>query len=140
MQSKVKAREAEENKRMDADASAVVPFLQVIFAMLFICGKTIHEQSLLIVRLSQMSRPGLYSQRQPETTGSSIPQCSCQTLATEKFATAMLNKVRNMGNMASIDLAWLNQIRAAFCVAKENAVYAVNLGVGLLYQGLVPDT
>merc|ERR1719347_2405284 len=108
--------EDEVDKRLDADASAIVPFLQVIFAMLFLCGKTIHEQSLLIVRLSKMSRPGLYSQRQPETTGFSIQQCSCQTLVKEKFTTAMLNKVRNM---ASTDLVWPKQIRAAFCVAKE---------------------
>ena len=51
------------------DVSALVPLLQALFSILLGSGKTLHEQSLLIARLSKLSRPSLLSHLQPE-----IPQ------------------------------------------------------------------
>ena len=49
------------------DASTIVSTLHIIFAMVIICGKILHKQSLLIARLSQLSQPSLLSQLKPES-------------------------------------------------------------------------
>ena len=58
------AKEVEVDSRMDA--STIVSTLHIIFAMVIICGKTLHEQSLLVARLSQLSQSSLLSQLQPK--------------------------------------------------------------------------
>ena len=69
-------KEVEVDKRINA--STVVSFLLIIFAMVQMYGKTLHEQSLLIARLSQLSQSSLLSQLQPEVLLSLTSSCSCQ--------------------------------------------------------------
>ena len=52
----------------NTDVSDIVTLLQAIFAILLVNGKTLHEQSLQIARLSQLSQPSLLSQLQPEVS------------------------------------------------------------------------
>ena len=50
------------------DISDIVNLLQAIFAILLVNGKTLHEQSLQIARLLQLSQPSLLSQLQPKAS------------------------------------------------------------------------
>ena len=56
----------------------LVPLLHTIDAMLLISSKTLHEQRLLVTRLSRFLWSNLNSHHQPETTQYSGSLCSCQ--------------------------------------------------------------
>ena len=54
-------KEVEVDSRMDA--STIVSTPHIIFAMVIICGETLHKQSLLVARLSQMLQSCLMTKR-----------------------------------------------------------------------------
>ena len=82
------------------DISAIVALLQAIFAILLVSGKTLHEQSLIIARLSNLSQPSLLSHLQPEVSLSHSSPCSCQTQSKVRsmVTTAFKGKVSRARN------------------------------------------
>ena len=104
------------------DASKIIPLLQVIFAMLLVTGKTVHEQSLQIGRLSKLSRPSLLSQLHPKASLSPRSACSYKTppRACCKVTNAFIEKVSSMVNAARRGVLWCNQVYGDFeCVKKR---------------------
>ena len=95
------------DRRMDA--STFVSFL--IFAMLLICGKTLHEQSRQITRLSKLSQPSLFSQLQPEVLLSLTSSCSCQAESGVccEVTTALTVKASSMASKVSAVVTWFRQ-------------------------------
>ena len=124
-------KEVEVDKRMDA--STVVSFLLIIFAMVYLYGKTLHTQSLFIARLSQLSQPSLLSQFQPESL-SLTSSCSCQAESGVccKVTTALTAKVFSMASKVSTCVTWCRQIWVA--------VYAVEERLTASITTVMPDT
>ena len=95
------------------NASKIVPLLQAIFAMLLVTGKTIHEQSLQVSRLSKLSQPSLLSHHlHSEASLSPRSPCFRQTRrrACCKATNAFTEKVSSMVNAASSGVLWFKQI------------------------------
>ena len=66
----------EDEMSKQTDVSAIVVLLQAMVAILLVSGKTLHEQWLIITRLSNLSEPSLLSHLQLVSNSS---PCSCQT-------------------------------------------------------------
>ena len=116
------------------DASKIIPLLQVIFAMLLVAGKTVHEQSLQISRLSKLSRPSLLSQLHPKASLSPRSAGSCQT------PPRACCKVSTMVSTASSSVLWCKQVYSAFQSVKMRTVKAVKVRlVNLLCHVIGPD-
>ena len=116
----------------------LVPLLHTIVAMLLISGRTLHEQRLLVSRLSKFSRLNLNTHQQPEVAQYSSSPCSCQsqTRGCCYIATAMLDKVTRMESMARAMLARLKRTFKALCIvtAEEMVIAAVG---EVVYQGVL---
>ena len=125
-------KEVEVDKRINA--STVVSFLLIIFAMVQMYGKTLHEQSLLIARLSQLSQSSLLSQLQPEELLSFTSSCSCQAESEVccKVMTGLTAKVSSMASKVSTCVTWCRQIWVA--------VYAVVEILKASITTVMPDT
>ena len=125
-------KEDEEDRRMDV--STIVSFLLIIFAMVLVHGKTLHEQPLLINRLSQLSQSSLLSQLQPEELLSLTSSCSCQAESGVccKVTTALTSKVFSMASKVSTCVTWCRQIWVA--------VYAVEERLTASITTVMPDT
>ena len=99
------------DRRMDA--STFVSFL--IFAMLLICGKTLHEQSRQITRLSKLSQPSLFSQLQPEVLLSLTSSCFLRLFWTISASPALSSEAISLQvylhRMTSGDVANFQPIR-----------------------------
>ena len=123
------SNEARVDNDMGMDASNIIPLLQAIFAMLLVTGKTVHEQSLQISRLSKLSRPSLLSQLHPEASLSPRSACSCQTTPRVccKVTNAFTEKVSGMVNAASSGMLWFKQIYGAFEWERETTVRAAKV-------------
>ena len=113
------AKKDKMDRRMDA--STIVSFLLIIFAMVLVHGKTLHEQSLLIARLSQLSQSSLLSQLQPEELLSLTSSCSCQAESGVccKVTTALTAKVFSMASKVSTCVTWCRQIWVAVYAVTE---------------------
>ena len=100
----------------------MIPLLQAILTMLLIAGKTPHEPSEVIGRLSQLSRPSLSSYKPAVLSPRS--QCSClmKSSLCSKVISALTGKV---ADMASIGKAWYRQYCAAFNYVKESVIISV---------------
>ena len=107
----------------------LVPLLHTIDAMLLISGKTLHEQRLLVAKLSRLPWPNLNSHHQPETTqySSSPCSCQCQTRGCCYVATTMLDKVTRMESTACAVFGRLKRTFGALCVvaAEEMVIAAI---------------
>ena len=112
-------KEVEVDKRMDA--STVVSFLLIIFAIVYLYGKTLHKQSLFIARLSQLSQPSLLSQLQPVELLSFTSSCSCQAESEVccKVTTGLTAKVSSMASKVSTCVTWCRQIWVAVYAVTE---------------------
>ena len=99
------------------DASRMVSLLQAIFTMLLIAGKSLHEQSVQIARLSQLSQPSMSSSMQPVVL-SPRSQCSCLTKSRAccKVFSALTGKV---ADMASSGMAWYRHFCTVFSTVKD---------------------
>ena len=124
----------------------LVPLLHTIVAMLLISGRTLHEQRLLVAKVSKYSQSSRYSSPQSEVSPSSSPPCSCQIQSRLccKVTTAFLDKVSCMANTTRTGVTWLSQTWLAVKCVKERlkpgiatALYQVGFG---LYDVLVPET
>ena len=125
------------------DASAIVAFLQAIFAILLVSGKTLHEQSLLITSLSKLSQPCLLNHLQTESLLSPSLPCSRRQSQIRRccditITTPMLTKVTRRENAANARFAWLRRTFTALCSVSEVVVAAGALVGWVVYQGLVP--
>ena len=116
----------EVDRRMDA-STTVVSTLQIILAMLLIYGKTLHEQSLLIARLSQLSQSSLLSQLKPEELLSLISSCSCQTESGVccEVTTALTAKASSMASKVSNCVTWCRQISVAVYAVVERLTASI---------------
>ena len=112
-------KEVEVDKRMDA--STVVSFLLIIFAMVYLYGKTLNEQSLLIARLSQLSQPSLLSQFQPVELLSltSLSSSQAESGVCCKVTTALAAMVFSMASKVSTCVTWCRQIWVAVYAVAE---------------------
>ena len=112
-------KEVEVDKRMDA--STVVSFLLIIFAMVYLYGKTLNEQSLLIARLSQLSQPSLLSQFQPVELLSltSLSSSQAESGVCCKVTTALSAKVSSMASKVSTCMTWRRQTWVAVHAVTE---------------------
>ena len=123
------------------NASKIVPLLQAIFAMLLVTGKTIHEQSLQVSRLSKLSQPSLLSHHlHSEASLSPRSPCFRQTRrrACCKATNAFTEKVSSMVNAASNSVLCCKQVYSAFESMKMRMVKAVKVRlVNLLCRDLV---
>ena len=118
----------------------IVALLQAIFALLLVCGKTLHEQSVKINHLSKLSQPSLLSHLQPEAPLFPKSPCSCQTKprvcceVTDAFST----KVSSMVSTASSGVLWCKRIYRALVWVKMKTVRAAKVRlVNLLGLGEV---
>ena len=121
-------------------ASKIVPLLQAIFAMLLVSGKTIHEQSLQINRLSKLSQPSLLSHLQPEAPLSLKSPCFYQTQPRVccKVTNAFIVKVSSMVSTASSGVLWWKRVYSALECVKMKTVRAAKVRlVNLLGLGEV---
>ena len=111
------------------EVPAIVALLQAIFAILLVSGKTLHEQSLLIARLSQLLRPSLLNQLQPEAPLSPTSLCSCRAESKVccEVTTAFIGKVSGMADKVNTGVVWTTQLFGAVSCAKEKIVRTVNL-------------
>ena len=107
----------EVDKDFAMDTSRMVTLLQVIFTMLLIAGKSLHEQSVQIARLSQLPQPSVSSSMQPVVL-SSRSQCSCLTKSRAycKVITALRGKV---ADMASIGKVWYRHFCTVFSTVMD---------------------
>ena len=106
------------------DALTIIPLLQVILAMMLFSVKTLQEQSLLIARLSNLSQPGISNPFQP-LASSSGSQCSCLTKSRMycKATEAISEKV---ASMASLGMAWCEQVWGTLSCWKENVILQIS--------------
>ena len=116
----------------------LVPLLHTIVAMLLISGRTLHEQRLLVAKVSKYSRSSRYSSPQSEVSPSSSSPCSCQIQSRLccEVTTTLLDKVSFMANTTRTGVTWLSQTwLAAKCVKEEImrklAHFLVNKVIGL---------
>ena len=136
-------KEDEVDKRMNV--TAIVALLQAILAVLLVIGKTLQEQSQLAARLSQLSRPSLLSQLQPEASLFPSSSCTCQAESRVccVVTTAFTAKVFSMANKVSTSVMWLREIWVAVSVVKKrltadiaNTLYQVGC---VVFDILVPE-
>ena len=136
-------KEDEVDKRMNV--TAIVALLQAILAVLLVIGKTLQEQSQLAARLSQLSRPSLLSQLQPEASLFPSSSCTCQAESRVccVVTTAFTAKVFSMANKVSTSVMWLREIWVAMSVVKKrltadiaNTLYQVGC---VVFDILVPE-
>ena len=108
----------------------LVPLLHTIDAMLLISGKTLHEQRLLVTRLSRIPWSNLNSHHQPETTqySSSPCSCQCQTRGCCYVATTMLDKVTRMESTACAVIGRLKRTFKALCVVAAEEIVIAAIG------------
>ena len=118
----------------------IVALLQAIFALLLVCGKSLHEQSVKINHLSKLSQPSLLSHLQPEALLFPKSPCSCQTKprvcceVTDAFST----KVSSMVSTASSGVLWCKRVYSALECVKMKTVRAAKVRlVNLLGLGEV---
>ena len=124
----VLGREYEDEVVKRMDPSTIVPLLQVILVMLFITGKTLREQTMLIARMSKFSRPSLFNYLQSEGTPSSGSPCSCKTQSVCcEVTTALIAKVSSMVNKASTGVVWFEQFCGALYCAKLRTVRVLKI-------------
>ena len=133
----------EEKMGKTMDISAIIAVLQAIFAILFVSGKTLHEQSLLITSLSKLSQPCLLNHLQTESLLSPSLPCSYRQSQIRRccditITTPTLIKVARRENAANARFAWLRRTFTALCSVSEVVVAAGALVGRVLYQGLVP--
>ena len=129
-------KEDEVDKRMNV--TAIVALLQAIFAMLLVSGRALHEQSLLIARVSRVVSD---MSAQPSPAGGlTVPlyYCQSQTRRCCDITTPMLDKVTRTEIVAHASFAWLERTFTALCFVSEVVVGARALVGQVLYQGLVP--
>ena len=128
-------KEDQVGKTMD-----IIALLQAIFAIQLVSGKTLHEQSLLIARLSKMSQLCLLYHLLPETLLSPSSPCCCQSQIRRchDMTTPMVNKVSRMEVAAHARFAWIKRTFTARCFVSEMVVAASALVGQAAYQGLVP--
>ena len=103
------------------DVSANVALLQAIFAILLVSGKTLHEQSLVIARLS--------SHPQPEVSLFPSSSCFCKTQSRVccEVTTTFIDKVTSMVDKASAGVVWFRQLCSALYLVKERTLRSVLL-------------
>ena len=122
-----------------------VALLQAILAIVLVTGKTLHEQSKLMARSSELSRPSLLSQLQPETSLFPSSSCTCQAESRVccVVTTAFTAKVFSMANKVSAGVMWFREIWVAVSVVKKgltadiaNTLYQVGC---VVFDILVPE-
>ena len=113
------------------DISAIVALLQAIFAILLVIGKTLHEQSLIMPRQSNLSQPSLLSHFQPEASLSSNSSCSCKTQPMVRcvVTTACIGKVSSMVSVTSTCVTWFRQMWVRLTADIATTLYQVGCGV-----------
>ena len=117
----------------------IIVLLQAIFVILLVGGKTLHEQSLLIARLSELFQPCLLNHLQSEALLSPSSPCCCQSQTRRcDITTPMLDKVTRTEIVAHARFAWLERTFTALCFVSEVVVGAGALVGKVVYQGLVP--
>ena len=121
------------------DIPAIVALLQAIFAILLVSGKTLHEQSLQIARLSQLSKPSLLSHLHPEVSLSHSSQCSCQTQSEVRsmLTTAFKGKGSSVVNVTITGVTWFRQMWKGLTADIATTLYQVGCG---MFDILVPET
>ena len=104
-----------------------VALLQAILAIVLVTGKTLHEQSKLMARSSELSRPSLLSQLQPEASLSPSSSCTCQAASRVCFevTTTFTAKVFSLANkVLIIGVTWFKQIWIAVNCVREKMMKA----------------
>ena len=129
----------EDEMSKQTDVSAIVVLLQAMFAILLVSGKTLHEQSLQIARLSQLSKPSLLSHLHPEVSLSHSSQCSCQTQSEVRsmLTTALKGKVSSVVNVTITGVTWFRQMWKGLTADIATSLYQVGCG---MFDILVPET
>ena len=103
-----------------------VALLQAILAIVLVTGKTLHEQSKLMARSSELSRPSLLSQLQPEASLSPSSSCTCQAASRVCFevTTTFTAKVFSLANKVIIGVTSFKQIWVAVNCVREKMMKA----------------
>ena len=117
----------------------IIALLQAIFAILLVGDKTLHEQLLLIARLSELFQPCLLSHLQSEALLSPSSPCCCQSQTRRcDITTPMLDKVTRTEIVAHARFAWFKLTFTALRFVSEVVVGADALFGQVVCQGLVP--
>ena len=115
----------------------IIVLLQAIFVILLVGDKTLHEQSLLIARLSELFQPCLLNHLQSEDFLSPSSPCCCQSQTRRcDITTPMLDKVTRTEIVAHARFAWLERTLTALCFVSEVVVGAGAIVGQVVYQAL----
>ena len=98
-----------------------VALLQAILAIVLVTGKTLHEQPKLMARSSELSRPSLLSQLQPEASLSPSSSCTCQAASRVCFE---VTTTFSLANKVIIGVTWFKQIWVAVNCVREKMMKA----------------